>query len=227
MVTSSGGGSSVRDWLADPRGAFRRWRQPRPILGSVLLLLGAAIIGWVPIQFAAELLFVGGAFTVVGLFFASIVAFCGLAALAKPEFASIFGVFGIAFATLSLVGALGGFFIGMIIATAGGVLCYAWEPPAEFGIEVKTVAEASEFVWGGTSEFIWGGTSGFMWGKTSEFIWQTDDESDDDGDEEDDGNEDDLGLGLDLAEADGASTAETADTDDEIETGDLDDRFKL
>lgn len=191
------------------------------------MLLGAAIIGWVPIQFAAELLFVGGAFTVVGLFFASIVAFCGLAALAKPEFASIFGVFGIAFATLSLVGALGGFFIGMIIATAGGVLCYAWEPPAEFGIEVKTVAEASEFVWGGTSEFIWGGTSGFIWGKTSEFIWQTDDESDDDGDEEDDGNEDDLGLGLDLAEADGASTAETADTDDEIETGDLDDRFKL
>ncbi|RXK46280.1 DUF6114 domain-containing protein [Halorientalis pallida] len=225
MVTSSGDGSSVRDWLADPRGAFRRWRRPRPMLGSALLLLGAAIIGWVPIQFAAELLFVGGAFTIVGLFFASLVAFCGLAALAKPEFASIFGVFGIAFATLSLVGALGGFFVGMIVATAGGVLCYAWEPPAESGVDVKTVAEASEFIWGGTSEFIWGGTSGFIWGKTSEFIWQTDEEEADEDDEA--GGEDDLGLGLDLSEADGASTADAADADDEIETGDLDDRFKF
>ncbi len=196
------------------------------MLGSALLLLGAAIIGWVPIQFAAELLFIGGTFTIVGLFFASLVAFCGLAALAKPQFASIFGVFGIAFATLSLVGALGGFFIGMIAATAGGVLCYAWEPPAEFGIEVKTVAEASEFIWGGTSGFIWGGTSGFIWGKTSKFIWQTDDE--DDGDDADDADDaTDLGLGLDLSEADDASVADASDADDDIETGDLDDQFKL
>jgi hypothetical protein len=219
MVTS-GGGSSVRDWVTDPRGEFHRWRQPRPILGSVLLLLGAAIIGWVPIQFAAELLFIGGAFTVIGLFFASLVAFCGLAALAKPEFASVFGVFGIAFATLSLIGALGGFFAGMIVATAGGVLCYAWEPPADSGVHVKTVAEASEFIWGGTSDFIWGGTSGFIWGKTSEFIWQRDDADDEDTDDEADGDGvgDDLGLGLDTG---------TDAEDEEIETGDLDNRFKF
>lgn len=214
MVPSSEGGSSVRDWVGDPRGEFRRWRQPRPILGSALLLLGAAIIGWVPIQFATELLFIGGAFTVVGLFFASLVAFCGLAALARPEFTSVFGVFGIAFATLSLVGALGGFLIGMVVATAGGVLCYAWEPPAESGIEVKTVSEASEFIWGG---------SGFVWGKTSGFIWQTDDESDAD----ETGGSDDLGLGLDPDTTDGGTAADGDDGDDDIETGDLDDRFRL
>ncbi len=194
------------------------------MLGSALLLVGSGVIGWVPIQFAAELLFVGGAFTVVGLFFASLVAFCGLATLTRPEFASVFGVFGIAFATLSLVGALGGFLVGMAIATAGGVLCYAWEPPTEAGIEVKTVAEASEFIWGGTSEFIWGGTSGFIWGKTSEFIWQTDDESDGDNDDE---KANGLGLGFDIGEADDASVADAADADDDIETGDLDDRFKF
>lgn len=232
MVTSPGDESSVRDWVADPRGEFHRWRQPRPLLGGVLLLLGAAIIGWVPIQFAAELLFIGGAFTVVGLFFASLVAFCGLAALAKPEFASIFGVFGIAFATLSLVGALGGFFVGMIVATAGGVLCYAWEPPAEFGIDVKTISEASEFIWGGTSDFIWGGTSGFIWGKTSEFIWQTDeaetlDRADDEGADEGADDGDDLDLGLGLSDAEDASTDDAEDGDDGIQAGDLDNQFKF
>ncbi|AQL42403.1 hypothetical protein BV210_06605 [Halorientalis sp. IM1011] len=172
-----------------------------------------------PIQIAPHLLFIGGTFTVIGLFFASLVAFCGLAALARPEFTSVFGVFGIAFATLSLIGALGGFFLGMIVATAGGVLCYAWEPPAESDVDVKTVAEASEFIWGGTSDFIWGGSSGFIWGKTSEFIWQRDDE---DGDEEEsEDGVDDLGLGL-------QDLNEDADAgDDDIETGDLDEEFKF
>ncbi|WP_336000914.1 DUF6114 domain-containing protein [Halorientalis halophila] len=229
MESSSGAGSSIRGWIADPRGEFDRWQRPRPLLGGALLVLGSLLIGWVPIQFAAELLFIGGAFTVIGLFFASLVAFCGLAAVAKPEFASIFGVFGIAFATLSLVGALGGLFVGMIIATAGGVLCYAWDPPAEADVDVKTLAEASEFVWGGTTDFIWGGTSGFIWGRTSEFIWASDDEdaSDETSDRTD--AETESAGGGDLIEAiTGREDADDPDeSDDEIESGDLDDRFEL
>jgi hypothetical protein len=126
---SSGDDSLFAKLTDNPRARFRAWRRPRPLLGGLLLIIGGLLIGYVPIQFASELMLIGGAFTIIGLLFAALVAFCGIAVLAKPQLSTIFGVFGIAFSTLSLFGALGGLFVGMLVGTIGGVLSYSWEPP--------------------------------------------------------------------------------------------------
>jgi hypothetical protein len=167
MEPSSGADSSLREWLADPRGQFRRWRRPKPLLGGSLLVLGGFAISYVPLQFSSELLLIGGAYTIAGLMFSVLVAFCGLAAITKPELSSIFGAFGIALSTLSIFGALGGFLVGTVVGTAGGVLCYAWEPPEGYEYDETTLAEASGF--------IWQETGGFIWQRSGGFIWQTDD----------------------------------------------------
>ncbi|MFD1587792.1 DUF6114 domain-containing protein [Halorientalis brevis] len=184
--------------MSDPRGEFHRWRQPRPLLGSSVLALGGLMIGYVPVQFTSELMFIGGAFTIIGMMFAVLVVFCGIASLVRPELSSIFGVLGIALSTLSLFGALGGLFVGMIVGTIGGILCYAWEPPAECGYDETTLAEASEFIWQETGGFIWQGSSGF--------IWQTDGAN-----------------GTDSKSGDGDADS-VSDSDADLE---LDDRYKL
>lgn len=216
----------------------------------MLLLLGGLMIAYVPAQFASELLLIGGTVTVIGLVFAVAVAFCGIAALAKPRFSTVFGTLGIVFSTLSLFGALGGMFVGMIVGTAGGILCYAWDPPE--GYETATLAEASGFIWQGAGGFVWQDSRGF--------VWQTEDNRENDADAESGGTEpvtdgaadSEPGLdlvpdapddadGVDLADAvDDGSDDETAadesadDADDEIETGfefddemDRRDRFDL
>ncbi|MFB6178748.1 MAG: DUF6114 domain-containing protein [Halorientalis sp.] len=115
--------------LDDRLARFNDWRAPRPFWGGALLMLAGLIIGWVPIQFATELAVIGGAFTVIGLVFAVMVFLTGAFALARPEMSTIFGILGIALSILSLVGALGGLFVGMLIGIAGGNLCIAWQNP--------------------------------------------------------------------------------------------------
>lgn len=143
---------------------INEWRTTRPLLGGSLLIAGGLVTAYVPLQFTAQLLFIGGTFTIIGLLFATLVAFCGIAALAEPQLSPVFGVAGAAFATLSVVGALGGLLLGTVVGTAGGILCYAWQPPADAEFEETTLAEASAFIWGRTV---------FMWGKTTEFDWRT------------------------------------------------------
>lgn len=108
---------------------FREWRATRPFWGGLLLIVASLIIAWVPIQFAFELMLIGGAFTVIGLVFALLVFLSGVAALLKPNLATLAGIAGIGFSILSLVGALGGLLIGALLGLAGGSLCIAWEAP--------------------------------------------------------------------------------------------------
>jgi hypothetical protein len=151
------GDESLRTKLTDnPRARFRAWRKPRPVFGGFFLIIGGLLIGYVPLQFASELMLIGGAFTVVGLLFAALVSFCGVGVLAKPRYSTIFGVFGVAFSTLSLFGALGGLFIGMLVGTLGGVLSYAWEPPEGYEYKEPHLRfRRTEFIWQEASEFIW------------------------------------------------------------------------
>ena len=142
--------------LDDRLAKFNDWREPRPFWGGVLLMLAGLIIGWVPIQFATELAVIGGAFTVVGLVFAVMVFLCGAFVLARPEMSTIFGVLGIALSILSLVGALGGLFVGMLVGIAGGNLCIAWQNPnpqtTSTGTTTTSSAGANEDV-----QFSWQG----------------------------------------------------------------------
>lgn len=152
----SGDESLLTKLTDNPRARFRAWRRPRPVFGGLLLIIGGLLIGYVPIQFASELMLIGGAFTVIGLLFAALVTFCGIAVLAKPRLSTIFGVFGVAFSTLSLFGALGGLFVGMIVGTVGGVLSYSWEPPEGYEYDEPAFTfQRTGFIWQEASEFIW------------------------------------------------------------------------
>ncbi|AQL42405.1 hypothetical protein BV210_06615 [Halorientalis sp. IM1011] len=119
----------IRRRVDDRRSRFDEWKQGRPFLGALLLMIGGAVIGWVPIQFATELAIIGGSFTVIGLVFAAMVFLTGAFVMARPELSTIFGVIGIALSILSLIGALGGLFVGMLIGIIGGNLCVAWRHP--------------------------------------------------------------------------------------------------
>lgn len=111
------------------RARFREWRSGRPFAGGVLLMLAGLIIGYVPYQFAFELLLVGGSYTFIGLFWAVTVFLTGAFVLYRPEFSTIFGVLGVVLSILSLLGALGGLIVGMIVGIVGGNLCVAWSQP--------------------------------------------------------------------------------------------------
>lgn len=112
------------------RERFRMWRHDRPFAGGILLMLAGLLIGYVPMQFAFELLLVGGSYTYIGLFWAVTVFLTGAFVLYRPEFSTIFGVLGVVLSILSLLGALGGLLLGMIVGIVGGNLCVAWSHPA-------------------------------------------------------------------------------------------------
>lgn len=108
---------------------FHTWRRERPFWGGLLLILASFLIGWIPIQFTFELLLIGGGYTVIGLVFAVLVFLSGVFALLRPDLARIVGISGIVFSLLSLIGALGGLVVGLLLGVIGGNLCLAWEPP--------------------------------------------------------------------------------------------------
>lgn len=112
------------------RQRFDEWRVQRPFAGGMLLMLAGLVIAWVPMNLATQLLFIGGpVFVYVGVLFAVLVFLTGLFALRLPEFSQEIGILGVALSILSLFGALGGLFVGMLLGIVGGNLCYAWNSP--------------------------------------------------------------------------------------------------
>jgi hypothetical protein len=90
-------------------------------------MLAGVVIGYVPLQFAFELMLVGGSYTFVGATWAVGVFQTGAFALYRPEFSTMLGVVGVALSILSLLGALGGLLFGMVFGIVGDNLCAAWQ----------------------------------------------------------------------------------------------------
>ncbi|WP_458185562.1 DUF6114 domain-containing protein [Haladaptatus sp. NG-WS-4] len=117
--------------FASYRSQFASWRHERPFWGGIFVLLGGLIIGIIPAELAINFALVPSMFMFAGLVFAVFVILCGAFALLKPEFAEFFGAAGILLSIASIVGALGGFGIGMMFGVIGGAMCVAWEGPSE------------------------------------------------------------------------------------------------
>lgn len=115
--------------FAERRRSFAEWRAERPFAGGVLLMLAGLLISWVPAHMAFELLLVGNLTTYVGVLFSVLVFLTGVFALRLPEFSDELGILGVVLSILSLFGALGGLFVGMLVGIIGGNLCYAWNGP--------------------------------------------------------------------------------------------------
>jgi len=111
------------------RERFRRWRRSRPFVGGLLTALGGVElffsgqldIGKIHVQLGIE----GLQATIIPI----VLVLLGILVIAMPAHRVFYGVIALAVAVYSLVGVnLGGFFVGMLLASVGGVLTVAWMP---------------------------------------------------------------------------------------------------
>ncbi|MFF1635621.1 DUF6114 domain-containing protein [Leifsonia sp. NPDC058248] len=143
------------------RSSFAVWRRQRPFVGGLLTVLGGVEmffsgqldIGKIHVQLGIE----GLQATIIPV----LLILLGVLAIAMPVHRIFYGVIALAVAVYSLIGVnLGGFFIGMLLATVGGVLIVAWMPKTASGAAVAdalstdggTSGDATDSATGGMTE---------------------------------------------------------------------------
>jgi hypothetical protein len=113
------------------RERFRTWRRQRPFVGGLLTALGGVEmffsgqldLGRIHVQLGIE----GLQATIIPI----LLVLLGVLAIAMPAHRIFYGVIALAVAVYSLIGVnLGGFFVGMLLSSIGGVLTVAWMPRA-------------------------------------------------------------------------------------------------
>lgn len=114
------------------RARFRTWRRSRPFVGGLLIALGGIEmffsgqldVGRIHIQLGIE----GFQATVIPI----ALVLLGVLIIAMPVHRIFYGVIALAVAIYSLVGVnLGGFFLGMLLSTIGGIVAVSWAPRTE------------------------------------------------------------------------------------------------
>ena len=141
------GGEPARDPGPDSvRTRFRTWRRRRPFVGGLLTALGGVElffsgqldIGKIHVQLGIE----GLQATIIPI----LLVLLGILVIAMPAHRIFYGVIALAVAVYSLVGVnLGGFFVGMLLSTVGGILTVAWMPkkaPADADADADADAAA-------------------------------------------------------------------------------------
>jgi len=112
--------------------SFAEWRAARPFYGGLALVVGGLVIAWPSLQFLLQASMLQSQSVVsLGVVVGALVVFLGVAALLRPEYSTGIGLAGLVLSTASFVVAFGGLLVGMFVASAGGILCFAWTPPDE------------------------------------------------------------------------------------------------
>ena len=106
---------------------FNRWRRARPFAGAILMMLSGALVLWAPIALFRYIMLPGNTLWAAFLVGALLVVM-GLLQLFVPSYALMAGAIGIILSLVSLVVAVGGLGIGMILGIIGGALSVAWKP---------------------------------------------------------------------------------------------------
>jgi Family of unknown function (DUF6114) len=101
----------------------------RPKRGLAMICIAGLLISWMPFQLA-WLSLVPGTFTWMGLMVGLLILSLGMVGWFFPHYIKIIGFFSIILSILSLIGALGGLFIGMVLGIIGGGFCLAWKAPS-------------------------------------------------------------------------------------------------
>ncbi len=108
---------------------FRAWRRRRPFVGAVLTVLagvemffsGQLDVGKIHVQVGIE----GLQATIIPV----LMVLLGVLVIAMPAHRIFYGVISLVVSVYSLIGVnLGGFFIGMLLGSVGGILVVSWLP---------------------------------------------------------------------------------------------------
>ena len=119
--------------MADLRHtSWRAWRRTRPFWGGLLLAVaGIELIG-IPLSGvlshgAVKLVIYIGIGGVFGVLIGVLLIACGVAVCLNPAHRVFYGIAGVLLGILSFPASnLGGFFVGMLLAIAGGSMAFAW-----------------------------------------------------------------------------------------------------
>lgn len=134
---------SFKERARSYRADFRLWRLRRPFWGSVLMILGGIFILWGPasptvLRFAM----LPGSTIWAALLVGALLLVMGVVQMFVPSLSTFTGGVGIVLSIISIIVALGGFVIGMLLGIIGGALGVAWRPNAR-RLPNKTAKKAS------------------------------------------------------------------------------------
>jgi hypothetical protein len=118
------------------RESWRQWRRTRPFWGGLLLSLAGLELIVIPLSGvlghgAVKLVIYIGIGGVFGVLIGALMITCGVLICVNPPHRVFYGIAGVLLGILSFPASnLGGFFIGMLLAIAGGGIAFAWTPLA-------------------------------------------------------------------------------------------------
>jgi len=116
------------------RESWRQWRRTRPFWGGLLLSLAGLELIVIPLSGvlghgAVKLVIYIGIGGVFGVLIGALMITCGVLICVNPAHRVFYGIAGVLLGILSFPASnLGGFFIGMLLAIAGGGIAFAWTP---------------------------------------------------------------------------------------------------
>ncbi|QEO15440.1 hypothetical protein FLP10_14135 [Agromyces intestinalis] len=109
------------------RDRFLRWFRSRPTIGGLLTVIGGAAMFW------STQLELGGMTVHVGIegaqamILPAVLIVCGVLAILSPGQHVFYGIVALIISVYSLVGVnLGGFFLGFLLGSVGGVVVVSW-----------------------------------------------------------------------------------------------------
>lgn len=116
------------------RKNFKQWRISRPFWGATFSLLAGLIIMYMPLNLL-EIALKPGNIVVLGLLFGGLITIIAILSYFYTKLNIIFGVITIFLSIASILGALGGLFIGMLLGIIGGALLLSWRVVEQKGDE--------------------------------------------------------------------------------------------
>lgn len=100
------------------------------LVGGIFVILAGLLVALIGAAFTFSIGGLGGLVGLLGIIWGAIIIYAASQLRLNPSQHVTFGALILVFSLVSWIGALGGFFLGFILAFIGGILALAWAPPS-------------------------------------------------------------------------------------------------
>jgi len=122
---------SFKERMQAEQGDFRLWRLRRPFWGSVLMILASILILVGPLSPSIlRFALLPGSTIWAALLVGGLLLVMGIVQMLVPSLSTFTGAVGVVLSLISIIVALGGFVVGMLLGLIGSALGVAWRPNA-------------------------------------------------------------------------------------------------